>query len=81
MVLFNPSTPRGKPWVIQSFLTFDPMDRTVKCDHSLESCGAVLCCGAVCCLCYPVCNFGLGTVRSEKGLSRRMNNYRVTLFT
>ena len=37
-VLFvNPSTPRVKPWVIQSFLTFDSMNRTLKCDHSLES--------------------------------------------
>ena len=35
MVLFvNPLTPRVKPWVIQSFLTFDSMDRTLKCDHS-----------------------------------------------
>ena len=36
MVLFvNPLTPRVKPWVIQSFLTFDSMYRTLKCDHSL----------------------------------------------
>ena len=29
VVLFvNPLTPRVKPWVIQSFLTFDSMDRT-----------------------------------------------------
>ena len=48
MLLFvNPLTPRVKPWVIQSFLTFDPMDRTPKGDHSLESCWAVLYCGAV----------------------------------
>ena len=45
------------------------MDRTPKCDHSLESCGAVLYCGAVC---FSLCNFGqfinfaLGTVRSER---------------
>ena len=39
VVLFvNPLTPRVKPWVIQSFLTFDSMDRTLKCDHLLESC-------------------------------------------
>ena len=39
MVLFvNPLTPRVKPWVIQSFITFDYMDRSLKCDHSLESC-------------------------------------------
>ena len=38
VVLFvNPLTPRVKPWVIQSFLTFDSMDGTTKCDHSLES--------------------------------------------
>ena len=49
VVLFvNTLTPRVKPWVIQSFLTFDSMDRTLKCDHSLESCRAVLYCGAVC---------------------------------
>ena len=49
VVLFvNPLTPRVKPWVIQSFLTFDSMDKTLKCDHSLESCWAVLYCGAVC---------------------------------
>ena len=30
MVLFvNPLTPRVKPWVIQSFLTFDSMDKTL----------------------------------------------------
>ena len=27
-----------KPWVIQSFLTFDSMDTTRKCDDLLESC-------------------------------------------
>ena len=35
---FNPLTPRVKPWVIQSFLTFDSMDSTLNCEHSLESC-------------------------------------------
>ena len=41
-----PLTPRVKPWVIQSFLTFESMNRTLKWDHSLESCLAVLywCC-------------------------------------
>ena len=34
----NILTPRVKPWVIQSFLTFDAMYRTLKCDHLLESC-------------------------------------------
>ena len=33
-----PLTPRVNPWVIQSFLTFDSMYITLKCDHSLESC-------------------------------------------
>ena len=38
MVLFvNPLTPRVKPWVIQIFLTFDSMDRALKCDHSLKA--------------------------------------------
>ena len=44
LLFVNPLTPRVKPWVIQSFLTFDYMDRTLKCDHSLESCQAVLWC-------------------------------------
>ena len=34
----KPLTPIVKPWVIQSFVTFDSMDRTVKYNHSLESC-------------------------------------------
>ena len=39
VVLFsNPLTTRVKPWVIQSVRTFDAMDGTLKCDHSLESC-------------------------------------------
>ena len=34
VVLFvNSLTPRLEPLVIQSFLTFDSMDRTLKCDH------------------------------------------------
>ena len=37
MELFNPLTSSVKPWVIQSFLTFDSMDKTLKCDHSLEN--------------------------------------------
>ena len=37
VVLFvNPLTARVKPWVIQSFLTFDSKDRTPKCDNSLD---------------------------------------------
>ena len=69
VVLFvNPLTPRVKPWVIQSFLTFDSMDRTVKCDHSLESCCAVhvLYCRAVTCNFGKFINFRLGTFRSER---------------
>ena len=46
-LLVKSLTPRMKPWVIQSFLTFDSMDRTLKCDHSLESCRAVLCCSTI----------------------------------
>ena len=36
--IMNPLTNRVKPWVIQSFLTFDSMARTLKCDHSLKNC-------------------------------------------
>ena len=32
LLLLNPLTPRVKPQVIQSFLTFDSMDRTLKCE-------------------------------------------------
>ena len=68
---FTPLTPRVKPRVMQGFLTFNSMNRTFKCNHSLESRGAVLYSGAVF-QCYPVCNFGkfinfgYGTVRSER---------------
>ena len=48
MLFVNPLTPRVKPWVIESFPTFDSMDRTPKCEHLLERCWAVLYCGAVC---------------------------------
>ena len=41
--LGKPLTPRVKP----GGATFDSMDSILKCDHSLESCGAVLYCGAV----------------------------------
>ena len=34
----NPLTARVKPWVIQSFLTFASIDRTLKCDYLLKSC-------------------------------------------
>ena len=65
--VLKPLTPR----VIESFLTFDSMDRTLKCDHSSESCCAILYCGVF--QFYPFCNFeefinfGLGTVSSQKG--------------
>ena len=36
--IVNSLTPRVKPWVIQSYLTFDSIDRTLKCDQLLESC-------------------------------------------
>ena len=36
--------------MIQISLTFESKDMTLKCDHSLESCSAVVYCGAV----YPV---------------------------
>ena len=39
---------RLKPWMKQSFLTFYSMYSTLRCDHSLESCLAVLYCSAVC---------------------------------
>ena len=34
----NLLTPRVKKWVVQNFLTFESMDRTLKCDRSMESC-------------------------------------------
>ena len=65
----DPLTPRVKRWVMQSFLTFDSMDRTLKCDHSLETCWAVLYCSVVCFSTQffkvgKYVNFGLSTVRS-----------------
>ena len=54
-----------KPWMMQSFLTFGSMDGIPKCDHSLESCLAVLYCGAVS-IFSKFINFGLDTVRSER---------------
>ena len=35
-VIFNPLTPRVNLWVVESFLTFDSMHRTLKCEHLLE---------------------------------------------
>ena len=57
---------------MQTFLTFVSMDRTLKCDHSLENHSAVLNCRAVYFSILPgfyfgiFFNFGLGTSRSEK---------------
>ena len=71
VVLFvNPLTPRVKPWVIQSFLTFDSMDRSVTIHwKAVEQYFSVI---LFVFQFYPVCNFGqfinfgLGTVRSER---------------
>ena len=41
---FNPLTPRVKRWVIQSFLSFDSKDRTLKCDQQLLSSTLLWCC-------------------------------------
>ena len=38
----GPLTSTVKPWVIQSILTFDSMDRTLSCNHSLVYCGGLL---------------------------------------
>ena len=75
VVLFvNRLTPRQKPWVTQSFLTFDSMDRTLKCDHSLESFGfeQYFTVELFVFQFYPLFNFrkfidlGLGTAKSER---------------
>ena len=42
MWVLNPLTPRVKPWVMQSFLAFDSIDRLLKCDHSLKAGGQYL---------------------------------------
>ena len=52
--IVTPFTRKVKPQVIQSLLTFDSMYRTLKCDHSFESYGAVLYCGAVCLFTFPM---------------------------
>ena len=44
-------TPRVKPQLIQRFLTFDSMARTLKCDHSFNFRKSI--------------NFVLGTISSE----------------
>ena len=58
-------TPRVKPWVMQSFLTFDSVDRNLKCDRTIHWKVLAL-------FVFQVCNFGkfinfrLNTVRSEQ---------------
>ena len=64
--LLNPLTPRVKPCMIRSFLTFDSMDKTPKSDHSLEAVEQYFTVVLFVFQFYPVCNFGLGTVRSER---------------
>ena len=60
-LVFNPLSPRVKPWMIQSFLTFDStcMDRTRKCDHSLKSYCTLL----WCCLFFLIVNLALSGVK------------------
>ena len=73
----TPLTPRVKPCVIQSFLTFDSVDRTLKCYH-LFHWKAVEQYFTVVLFVFQVCNFvkfinfGLGTVRSE---SQKVKQY------
>ena len=40
-LIMNPVTPRVKPWVIQSFIYFDSMDRFIGKQLSILRCGAV----------------------------------------
>ena len=49
--------------MIQSFITFNSMNRTLKCAHSFESCRAALNCILPS---LQFINFGLGTVRNER---------------
>ena len=82
MVLFvNPLTLRVKPWVIQSFLTFDSMDRTLKCDIHWKAVEQYFTVVLFVFQSYPVCklgkfiNFGLRTVRSEGVQDLRLRFY------
>ena len=84
LAAINPLTPRVKPWAIQTFSAFDSMGTTIKCDHSLESCIAVL--SAVFQF-YPVCNFGklsfldlALSLECEKNLSANVQVRKNTLF-
>ena len=73
--MFIPLTPRVKPWVIQTFLTFDYMERTVKSDHHWKVVEQYFTVALFVFQFHPVCNFGnfnnfgLGTVRS-KGINQ-----------
>ena len=63
VVLFlNPLIPRVKPWVIQSFPTFDSINRALKCDHSF---GKLLSFTQFAILEFFF-HFGLGNVKSER---------------
>ena len=65
-------TPRVKPWAMQSFLTFDSIDRTLKCDHSLKAVEQYFTKVLFVFQFWPVStfgkfiSFGLGTGRSER---------------
>ena len=37
VLVINSLTLRVKRWVLQSFLSFDFMDRTLKCEHLMEN--------------------------------------------
>ena len=56
-------------WVMQSFRTFDSMDRTLKSYHSLKSCELFCTLELFIFQFYPVCNFGKfvrDTIGSER---------------
>ena len=69
---FSPVTPRVKPWVIQMFLTFDSVDRTLKCNYSLARFEQYSTVELFILQFSPVCNFGkyinfgIGTVGTER---------------
>ena len=72
MVLFvNPLTPKVKPWIIQSFLTFDSMDRilsvTIHC-KAVEQYFTVV-------QFHSVVSHGHGAVRSERASCARLLFY------
>ena len=83
--LLNPLTSRVKPWVIQGLITFDFVDRTLKCDHSLKAVEQYFTMVLFIFQFYPVCNFGqvinfgLGTVRNERVKMRTQRLKKITL--